>query len=91
MKFTLAGLRVGAGRAMTLTGKMEIHGVARDVEIPCEAEFSDDGGIHVKGELWTKMSLFGVSVPVKAGVLKVKDDIRIWFEIRAEPAGKMGA
>ena len=85
MKFVLSGLKMGDGQAATMKGTIEIHGTPREVEVPITLTLRRDGFIYVKGELKAKISHFGVEVPSKAGVINVDDNIRIWFEVWAEP------
>ena len=67
----------------TMKGTLEIHGVAKEVEIPGSLVLRKDGWLHVKGEFRKKMSEFGISPPVTALVIRVDDEIRIWFELWA--------
>ncbi|MBI2922747.1 MAG: YceI family protein [Planctomycetes bacterium] len=85
MKFVLSGLRMGEGQAATMKGTIEIHGTSREVEMPITLTLRRDGFIYVKGELKARISDFKVEVPSKLGMINVDDNIRIWFEVWAEP------
>ncbi len=85
MKFEVSGITLAGGDAMAMKGSLEIHGVKKDVEIPCTLKVRRDGFIYVKGELRSKMTDFGVTPPSKAGFINVDDEIRVWFEAWAEP------
>jgi polyisoprenoid-binding protein YceI len=69
--------------ACTMKGTMEIHGTAKDVEIPGTFALRRDGYLHVKGELRTNVTDFGISPPVTALVIRVDDEIKVWFEVWA--------
>lgn len=85
MKFEVTGITLAGTDAMTMKGTLEIHGVRKDVEIPCTLKVRRDGFIYVKGELKSKMTDFGVTPPSKGGLINVDDEIRVWFEAWAEP------
>ncbi|MCE9581382.1 MAG: YceI family protein [Planctomycetes bacterium] len=85
MKFEVVSVTLGEGEAMTMKGTIEIHGVKKELEIPCTLQQRRDRKIHVKGEVRSKMSDFGIKPPSKAGFINVDDEIRIWFEAWAEP------
>jgi polyisoprenoid-binding protein YceI len=88
--FTLSEFRraspgATSGRC-TMKGTLEIHGTRKDVEASGTFELRRGGHLHVKGELLVKMTDFGISPPVTALIIRVGDEIKIWFEVWAEPA-----
>lgn len=87
LRFELKEFRRTSEGAYRMKGRLEIHGTSRDVEIPGTFELRADGYLHAKGELRARMSDFGISPPVTALVIRVDDEIRIWFEIWAAAKG----
>jgi polyisoprenoid-binding protein YceI len=85
MSFEIASIRMTSLETMDMTGAMEIHGVKKTVTIPCSFKMRRDGFAWMKGEVKLNMTEFGITPPVKMGVIKVADEFRIWFEIWAEP------
>ena len=83
MKFVLSGLKMGDGQSATMKGT-SIHGTREGVEVPitprCGATASS-----MEGRAQGEDLHFGVEVPSKAEVINVDDNIRIWFEVWAEP------
>ncbi|MBI2933585.1 MAG: YceI family protein [Planctomycetes bacterium] len=91
MRFDLGSVALRThGEALgdfTMKGTLEIHGTQKEVEIPCSAELRRDGYVHVKGAFRTKMSDFGITPPSKFGIINVRDEIDVWFEVWAGPEG----
>ena len=85
MNFDVSTLEMTGVDTMNMSGTMEIHGRTRIVTIPCRIRLRRDGYAWMKGEIRVNMSAFGIKPPVKLAVIKVADEIRIWFEIWAEP------
>jgi polyisoprenoid-binding protein YceI len=85
MHFDVSFLEVTGVETINMSGTMEIHGVKKYVTIPCSIRLRRDGYAWMKGEIKLNMSSFGIKPPVKLAVIKVADQIRIWFEIWAEP------
>ena len=85
MKFELWSIKMTGANTMDMSGTLEIHGTKKAVTIPCEVKLRHDKYAWVKGEIKAKMTDFGIEPPVKAGVIKVDDEIRVWFEAWAEP------
>jgi len=86
MKFEVAAVKMTGAESMAMKGSIEIHGVKKDIEIPCTLKVRRDGYVYAKGELRAKMTDFGIKPPSKMGMINVEDEIRIWFEVWAEPA-----
>ncbi|MEK7470320.1 MAG: YceI family protein [Planctomycetota bacterium] len=86
MKFELASLKMTGEEAMDMKGSIEIHGVKKEIEIACTLKVRRDGFVYVKGEIKARMTDFGIKPPSKMGMINVEDEIRIWFEVWAEPA-----
>ncbi len=85
MKFEIASVKQTGGDTADMTGSMEFHGVKKELTIPCSFKLRLDGYAFASGEIKVKMTDFGIEPPVKMGVIKVADEIRIWFELWAEP------
>lgn len=83
--FTLSEFRREDGGRFRMKGVLEIHGRKKDVEATGSFELRRSGHLHAKGEMAAKMSDFGISPPVTALIIRVGDEIRVWFELWAEP------
>jgi polyisoprenoid-binding protein YceI len=68
-----------------VAGTMAIHGHAKRVRVPVSYRVREDGWLHVEGRFPSRMTDFGIPPPVRFGVLRVGDEISIWFEFWAEP------
>jgi polyisoprenoid-binding protein YceI len=62
---------------------MTIRGVEREVAMPVRMVLDDAHRLSVEGELDLKLSDYGVPVPSKLGVVKMKDQVRVWIALRA--------
>lgn len=89
MKFEIASVKQTGGDTADMTGLMEFHGVKKELTIPCSFKLRLDGYAYASGEIKVKMTDFGIEPPVKMGVIKVADEIRIWFELWAEPVKEL--
>ena len=65
-----------------VTGDLALHGVTRRISVPLRVELQGDG-LKASGRLALKQTDFGLQPISVAGVVKVKDEIRIDFEIAA--------
>lgn len=66
---------------MKIGGKLTLHGVTRDVEIPCNATVGEDG-MRANGEFTIVQTHFGIKlVSVAGGTLKMKDELKFSFDI----------
>jgi len=76
--------KINGGRyQVQVAGELSLHGVARGHLITVNAEISDDL-IRARGESTLRLSDYNIK-PVKAlgGTLKVKDEIKLSFDITA--------
>jgi polyisoprenoid-binding protein YceI len=64
-------------------GSITIRGITKAVSIPVLVESPDQGKYRLSGEFRVKQSEFGITPVSIAGVVKVKDEIEIRFEIFA--------
>jgi polyisoprenoid-binding protein YceI len=71
-----------------LHADLEIRGKSVSVEAPGVFELRPDGLLHVKGEFRVRMSQFGITPPVTAVVIRVADEVKVWFELWAKPERK---
>lgn len=89
LKFTLSRLTRGdpAGTAGSFVAKgtLEVNGKTVQVESPGSFELRRDGHLQVKGEFRVRMSQFGITPPVTALVVRVDDEVQVWFELWAKP------
>jgi polyisoprenoid-binding protein YceI len=88
LKFTLSRFnRADPARtdgAFFLKGDLEIRGTSVPIEGPGTFEIRPDGYLHVKGEFRARMSQFGIAPPVTALIIRVGDEVTLWFELWAK-------
>ena len=72
----------------TLHANLEIRGQAVPVESSGTFTLRPDGHLHVKGEFRVRMSQFGITPPVTAVVIRVDDEVKVWFEVWAKAERK---
>jgi polyisoprenoid-binding protein YceI len=79
---TVQANKITAGMyRMTLGGKLTLHGVARDKEIPCNVTVGEDG-MRAHGEFRILQTHFAIKlVSVAGGTLKMKDELKFSFDI----------
>jgi polyisoprenoid-binding protein YceI len=71
------------GYALTLEGKLSLHGVVRPVSLPLQLHL-EAHRLAAQGELFLQQTDYGIApVSVAAGSVKVKDRLRIGFTIVA--------
>ena len=83
---TLDNVAAGAGGAFRVvtSGAMTIHGVRRDMRIPCEVT-PDDGGYRVRCGFQVLLSDFDIKIP-RVMFLKLANDIRLELDFAVRPA-----
>jgi polyisoprenoid-binding protein YceI len=70
---------------MKIGGKLTLHGVARDLEIGCNATVRDDG-LRANGDFAIRQTDYGIRlVSVAGGTLKLKDELKFTFDLVAHP------
>jgi polyisoprenoid-binding protein YceI len=85
--FELAGpvaLPAGFGSAdvaVTLPGKLTLHGVTKDVEIAAQARLEADGTVVVAGSLPILFSDYDIEAPSIAGLISVQDNGTMEFRV----------
>lgn len=79
----VSGRLVSAGvYELMITGDLRLHGVTRRIELPLRVELQADR-LTAGGHLSLKQTAFGLTPISVAGVVKVKDEVGIDFEIAA--------
>jgi polyisoprenoid-binding protein YceI len=68
---------------LQVTGDLTLHGVTRRITVPVRVVQQGDG-LSASGRFSVKQSAFGMEPISVAGVVKVKDELRIDFEIAAQ-------
>ena len=76
--------RVAEGQyQVTIIGNLSLHGVTRDQQIEAHVDVNDDD-LRARGEFPLRQSDYGIkSVSVAGGVLRVKDELKLSFDILA--------
>jgi len=84
----------GADRAerdgkVTVTARVRftIRGKSREMPVAVSMELRDGGLLHASGEARLKMSDFDVRPKAKMGLLKVEDEVTIWWDLYAQSRG----
>jgi polyisoprenoid-binding protein YceI len=67
--------------AVTLPGKLTLHGVTRDVEIAAQARLEADGTVVAAGSLPILFSDYGIEAPNVAGLIAVQDNGSMEFRV----------
>lgn len=67
---------------LEVTGDLALHGVTRRISVPLRVELQGDS-LKASGRFSLKQTAFGLSPISVAGVVKVKDEVGIDFEIAA--------
>lgn len=75
---------------LRVEGELELRGVKRGLVVPVAVRLGEHG-LAAAGELELKQSDWGMRPVSVAGVVKVKDELRIRFEIQARPELTLGA
>ncbi len=67
--------------AVTLPGKLTLHGVTKDVEIAAQARLEADGTVVVAGSLPILFADYGIEAPSIAGLIAVQDNGSMEFRV----------
>ena len=67
--------------AVTLPGKLTLHGVTKDVEIAAQARQEADGTVVVAGSLPVLFADYGIEAPNVAGIIAVQDKGTMEFRV----------
>ena len=77
--------------AMKIAGNLTLHGVTRDVEIPCTVTAGDDS-FRAYGDFSIRQTDYGIHpVTVAGGTLKLKDELKFTFDIVGRRKAESGA
>jgi polyisoprenoid-binding protein YceI len=69
---------------MKIAGALTLHGVTRDLEIPCNIIVAGDS-LRANGEFSIRQTDYGIRlISVAAGTLKLKDELKFTFDIVAQ-------
>lgn len=88
MSESVSADQIGEGRYRArITGSLSLHGVTRDQLIDAHVTVND-GRLRARGEFPLRQSDFNIKkVSVMGGTLKVKDEVKLSFDIIAERQG----
>jgi polyisoprenoid-binding protein YceI len=83
---SVSASKTGEGRYQArITGEITLHGVSRPLTIAAQLEFGDKV-LRAQGAFTLKQSSFGIRpVSVAGGTIKVKDELKVTFDIVAHP------
>lgn len=90
LSLTPDGEARGAVRKAQAKLRFAIHGKTREINAPVTLTLTPQQRVHVQGELKLKMSDFDIRPKAKFGLIKVDDEVAVWWDLYAEPqrAGK---
>ncbi|MGH9547076.1 MAG: YceI family protein [Terriglobales bacterium] len=81
IRFRSIAVERGGGGRWSVTGDLTLHGQTHPVTLEIQVQ---DG--HYKGAAWLKQRDFGIEpVSVGGGAVKVKNELRVEFDIMAKP------
>lgn len=67
----------------TVLGRLTIHGVTREIEVPMQAKVDDSRRLMLEGEFPLLLSDYEVPVPNQLGVVSMKNEVRVWLRLRS--------
>lgn len=67
-------------------GKMFIHGVAQDLEVPGIASLQPDGLMHIVSNFTIKLSDYQIKAPSLAAFVKVNNEVKLHLDFYLEKA-----
>lgn len=76
--------RAGAGYRLSVTGQMEIHGISRSLDMPCEAT-QEGQGYRVRCAWSVLLSDYDIEIP-RLMFLKINEEIRLEVDFAVRPA-----
>jgi polyisoprenoid-binding protein YceI len=80
----VTGRAAGAGAyELEVAGDLTLHGVTRRISVPVRVALQPDGLLKATGGFALRQTNFGITPVSVAGVVNVKDELRIDFEIVA--------
>ena len=79
--------QAGNGFAITLTGRLSLHGIEREITFPVHISF-EKNLLRAAGSASITQTDFGI-VPIRlgGGTVRVKDQVKVNFDLLAERAG----
>lgn len=87
--FTPTGFRATGGDPAErrvvgrVRGRMAIHGVERDLELPVVARLDEARRLVIEGEAALQLSDFGITAPSKLGLISMENGVKVWIHLRA--------
>src|SRR5258706_11808184 len=79
----VTGRAAGAVYELEVAGDLTLHGVTRRISVPVRVALQPDGLLKATGGFALRQTNFGITPVSVAGVVNVKDELRIDFEIVA--------
>ena len=75
---------------IAIAGTLTLHGAQRAVQVPCNVIVSDDS-LRANGEFSIRQSDYGIGlVSVAGGTLKLKDELKLTFDVFAHRSWAVG-
>jgi polyisoprenoid-binding protein YceI len=84
--FTTKSVEVMSGSELRMTGQFQLHGQTHELRVPLRYAWTRDGELDVSGQFTVKQTDFGIMPEsVAVGAVKVKDEVRIRFQVSMTP------
>lgn len=64
-------------------GKMTIHGVSREVDMPTTLRIDSSRRLHIDGEMPLDLTDYKITPPSKMGLVGMDKEIKVWIRLRA--------
>lgn len=86
IEFKTLSVHASGGNHLALNGRLTLHGITRDLTVPFAVE-EQDGTLRFFGTLRFRQSDFGMTPASVLGVVKVKDEMEIRFNLFSAAKG----
>lgn len=68
-----------------LQGELDIHGVRKPIQVVATLDYKRDDKLKINGSIPIKMTDFEIRIPTFAVVLRVKNEVNVYFDLIATP------
>lgn len=76
------------GNRAILTGRLDLHGVSRPIEIPVTLSRSENDRLKISGKIPLRLGDYRIPVPSVIGLIKMEEEVVVTFNLDAEPEGE---
>lgn len=68
-----------------LTGELDLHGIKKSVEMVATLDYKQQDNLKIEGYVPVKMTDYLIPVPAFAKIFKLKEEVRVTFNLTATP------